>query len=972
MLHLIDRSGVFNISNGLWPRLSDEAGRRRLDVVLVLALSLLAFSLRVHELDLRSLWPDEGFTTLRISLSMGEIIAGRMPFDNVVTQDSHPALYFILLKLLRELAGANAFTLKYVSVAWSVLLVPLFFVSGRLLLSTRAGRAAALFAALSPVYLWYGQELRMYTQIVALSLLSVYTLARASQLGHWRRWLLAGVVTAAMCYTHYTGLFVAFFEVLALAVIVHVVGRARRFIALAVALLSTTPLLVLVFPRILQGPEPNFNFVPLDLIAHDLLNSFSLGISVRVESVWWLDLIFLLILLVGALAPFKDGRYSAWPAARALLIGYLVVPVLGYYIFTYVKPAFQGVRHLLLVSPAFYLLLARGVTVIGERWKVAALGLLVLFCGGMAYSAGQYFWNPHYLKDDWRGMVRYIETHAWARDAVLVNNTFVRPTLDYYDQGDGLFWLSAPELSLNLMEITDTQTMSRTLSELKAQHPRIWFIPGRPQDGRDEHDFVLKWLEQNMTFNEEIDFHGRTLGMSVRLYTTQSLVADARPAGSTDPQLSWPIGLELRGVKLRLGAEVTGGQLIPVQLSWRVPAAPAPQQLLSTDLELVDANGTVWVSTAAPIVPPGFKRGWPIGRYVVPGYTVPLPPGLPPGTYTLRVALRAEHGDGAGTIVPLAGGEPSAVIATLTVSTATSIPDVRRIDGYVPASVRFDNGVELLGYRVISVIVPGQPVVVQFFWRGLRDRPDDARVTLELTDWLGRSFAQGGAQLSSDVYPLSTWRSGQVVATSAAVLLPAQIADGTYRIRMGLQRASGPVAAYTELWPFGRAAVDLGPLAVAAWPKLTDLPDGATPVEARFGDNVTLAGYHVDGVIAPGNTVNVTLYWLADQPPGAAAADLVTYVHALSAPDPPNAEPVVLVLHDSTPANGLRPVDTWRAGEIIADAHVFLIPANARPGAYVVYVGAYSRATGGRWPITLGGVAQPNDELPLLEWTIAP
>jgi hypothetical protein len=80
----------------------------------------------------------------------------------------------------------------------------------------------------------------------------------------------------------------------------------------------------------------------------------------------------------------------------------------------------------------------------------------------------------------------------------------------------------------------------------------------------------------------------------------------------------------------------------------------------------------------------------------------------------------------------------------------------------------------------------------------------------------------------------------------------------------------------------------------------------------------------------------------------------------------------VLALHDSVPANGLRPADTWRAGEIVADAHAFVIPADARPGRYVLYVGAYRRETGERWPVTLDGVPQPNNELPLLEWAIAP
>jgi hypothetical protein len=262
----------------------------------------------------------------------------------------------------------------------------------------------------------------------------------------------------------------------------------------------------------------------------------------------------LLILLVGALAPLKNGRYSAWPAARRA-DRHLVVPVLGYYVFTYVKPAYQGVRHLILVSPAFYLLLARGVIVIGERWRLAALGVLILLTGGMAYSTSQYFWNPHYQKDDWRGMVRYVEANAWARDVVLVNNTFVRPVLDFYNQGDDLLWLSAPELSLNLMTGPDQKEMARTLSELAAQHPRIWYVPGLPQDGRDAKSSCSTGrTEHDLQRNQ---FHGRGGDENpiVHRATSSSMCSRAVPPTRNCPGRS---GLQ-RGVKLRRVRDRHGG-----------------------------------------------------------------------------------------------------------------------------------------------------------------------------------------------------------------------------------------------------------------------------------------------------------------------------------------------------------------------------------------------------------------------------
>ena len=73
------------------------------------------------------------------------------------------------LRLLQPWIGALGLTMRWLSAAAGVLLVPLLWVLGRRLWDRPAGLAAALVAASSPLLVYYGQEARMYTLLVLLA-----------------------------------------------------------------------------------------------------------------------------------------------------------------------------------------------------------------------------------------------------------------------------------------------------------------------------------------------------------------------------------------------------------------------------------------------------------------------------------------------------------------------------------------------------------------------------------------------------------------------------------------------------------------------------------------------------------------------------------------------------------------------------------------------------------------------------------
>src|SRR5215470_13440267 len=84
----------------------------------ILALTLGAFALRLHDLDAQGLWSDEGYTVLYSRLPLGQLLA------EIARIDPHPPLYYLAIKLWTAAAGGSDFSLRFLSVAAATLTVP--------------------------------------------------------------------------------------------------------------------------------------------------------------------------------------------------------------------------------------------------------------------------------------------------------------------------------------------------------------------------------------------------------------------------------------------------------------------------------------------------------------------------------------------------------------------------------------------------------------------------------------------------------------------------------------------------------------------------------------------------------------------------------------------------------------------------------------------------------------------------------
>jgi hypothetical protein len=173
-------------------------------LILIIAI-LVACGLRLYQLDAQSLWYDEGVTAIVAQYDPATLI--RWTADDI-----QPPLYYLLVSAWGRLAGWSEWSLRFPSLFFGVLLVPLMAVlTRRLTQSPLAAHIAAWITALHPLLLYYSQEARMYTMLVALGVLAGYCLLRAARSVFRREQRLAWIgyilAAATAIYTHYFAIF---------------------------------------------------------------------------------------------------------------------------------------------------------------------------------------------------------------------------------------------------------------------------------------------------------------------------------------------------------------------------------------------------------------------------------------------------------------------------------------------------------------------------------------------------------------------------------------------------------------------------------------------------------------------------------------------------------------------------------------------------------------------------------------------
>ncbi|MCO5211628.1 MAG: glycosyltransferase family 39 protein [Caldilinea sp.] len=594
--------------------------------VALLAIVLLAFGLRAYRLDFQSLWSDEGISLQRAQMALPEML-GAMPVE-------HMPGYFALLNGWVRVAGESDYALRFLSLWASVLAVALIYRLARDLgagtnghsLTMPVGVAAALLMATNAFQLWYAQEARMYSWLLAAALVSALALWRlvVRRGNGWLWGTLYAVATAWCVYLHLYGALVP------LAQAIFVMGWSiatrdgRGFLRWLAASLAALVLFVPWLPRALGI----FGFSgwraagdPAE-IPWRYLAAFTAGDAMPEPWHGLLPWLYAFLALAGIVVWWRVRR-----AASLLLVIGVTLPMAGVLALALRNPDYHE-RYVIAVTAPLLLLVAGGLGIFDPgfwrkgssrpgRWDGVVVVLLGLALAGANLLAVQRHYTDTSLhKPDFRGAAQTIMADLAPGDVVLVDGPDPSKVFLHYYTG------TAPVIAVSDLEQETLANADGKLRALLGDAGRAWELLYFHAPAT-----VQVWLA-TQAWATEPSYHN---GIRVTLYGLDT------GTGTTIPlDVDFGTALTLRDAALST-LEPAPGDLLRITTNW-LTNEQAPEWKFSLRLE--DAAGQpVQVIDYTPQNWFAPTNAWVVGQPARDQRGILLPADLAPGEYRLTLRL---------------------------------------------------------------------------------------------------------------------------------------------------------------------------------------------------------------------------------------------------------------------------------------------------------------------------------------------
>jgi len=487
--------------------MGNGSGKR--DAWIVIGLTLVAFALRVYRLGAMGLYGDEFFN----------LAVGTLPFPewlNWVFDDrNHPPGYYVICQWWYGIGRAE-FIIRYLSVIFGVLAIPLLYRLGQVLVDKRVGLIAATLLAISPFHIEFSQIARMYSLVALCAIGASYFFLRLLARGRAQDALGYAALTACGLYTHY------FHVWLVLAQMVFVVlerekyraALTRWFAALLGAGALFAPWLVVFFTT--GGLTPiHISWIPPAQLADLPLTLFtsSLGATSLVNN----PLFFFIPAAYAALAlgGWASARQSLARTRANFVALWFLLPLIFVFLISFDLPienkrAIYADRYFIGELPAWLLLIALGIRALWQRrprWAMVLAGALLAVT--MLVLQAQYS-DPANAPEDWRGSVAYLNARAdTACDVLTIYAGEILP-LAYYEPS------VARRIVVALPSAEAAATFDRQFAALDSVPMHVWLLlptanvnvhgfPTRPDEQRQNAyaDPLKRALDQRFTVEEE-------------------------------------------------------------------------------------------------------------------------------------------------------------------------------------------------------------------------------------------------------------------------------------------------------------------------------------------------------------------------------------------------------------------------------------------------------------------------------------
>jgi mannosyltransferase len=599
-------------------------------LIVMIAVTVLAFVLRMLGLgDVPPRW-DEGWTVAHASLDLGALFA-------ITAADVHPPMFYMLLGGWQSLVGVNLFAARFMAVLVSLPAVPLAYVVARRwghgshARNTRLALLSAVLMAWVPLGVYYSAVIRMYALAPTFVLLAIWAGLRlaAPDMRETRGgtiWaIIAFVVGAAgaMLTLYHAVWALAAFGVYAFVMVLTVRRGSllRRLAPLAIGVVISVavflPWGVYAIPQLLgRAAAETSNIAQQYPISYFI----KIGVEglVMSQQTGVLGIPVIALIIVAGAVCAVIGR--SLPALGRLLLPLLMIVLTLVGVAVAARNWAFNARMLICAVPALALALAWGLDRIAAMSRPMA-GVAIVALIGVYFTTSTSFVYQKSLEvfDPYNPHTYYAHIALTARPTDQVFFNVLSPAGFYAldRKSTDPSWLYA--LTWDPV-IEPRQRWEARITLAADVHPRLWVVLYRGLAGKNGD--LRGWLDSTFypasaMWGEEEVFYG--------LYGTAHAPATTGIGAGTHWRGVDGFDLELHGSQLP--DSVHAGDIIPVALTWRA-AAPLKQNL-KVFVHAFDANGTLVAQhDAGPLNDLRPMSSLPVGEDVLDHHGLALPLGF--------------------------------------------------------------------------------------------------------------------------------------------------------------------------------------------------------------------------------------------------------------------------------------------------------------------------------------------------------
>lgn len=475
---------------------------------------LIAIVLRIYGIEDKNLWFDEVYSWKLSQSNIIEIISA-------TSGDIHPPLYYITLKFWTSLFSDSIISMRMLSSLFGMLsLIFIFKLSEKFLSSNLQILLVFLLYAVSPLNIFYSQEVRMLNLNLFLCLGSVYYFFKFTEREDFKSGILYVVFSVLAIYTHYFALLILFTQASIVFANYFFNRKERKQLInfskyFSVILLCYIPWMQVFISQVTKG-QPWRTEQSIRLVGKSMLDYFKdvfLSTYFTFESnalMFFASVLSIFIILFLVFSVIKILNERSFFSKKGNLIFLLFFVPLVIALMISFRQSIVLSRYLSILLPYLFISL---VYFIFKQYKTKVAVTLCIFLI-LVSSYGTFInYNNKFKNNDYRKIISYIEKNYREGDEIIAEPHFMGWSIDYYVEHNNTKMKKPKVFGWDLkMQIDSLKKMN----DIK----NVWVITDYSALEKSNYD-SLNYLMQDLKFNQSLkkSFYLIPSKVNVQYYT---------------------------------------------------------------------------------------------------------------------------------------------------------------------------------------------------------------------------------------------------------------------------------------------------------------------------------------------------------------------------------------------------------------------------------------------------------------------